>query len=226
MQELGLHMTQVCALFISHEHSDHIAGAAGIVKKYRIPLYITGPTLQNSPLAAFNLPAQLFQHSKPLQLLNFEVLPFRKSHDAVDPHSFIIRSNGICIGIMTDIGYPCKKVLHYFGQCHAVFLEANYCEQMLENGNYPPFLKKRIRSDKGHLGNLQALDLFQHFRSPELRLLLLSHLSESNNTPEIVQELFEPHRGTVQVEVAPRYRASPLYTVNQSELPPANPVLF
>ena len=92
-----------------------------------------------------------------------QITPFRKSHDAADPHSFMVSAESVNIGIITDIGYACAHVIDNFKRCDAVFLEANYDEVMLDEGHYPYHLKKRISSDKGHLSNKQALELFvQH----------------------------------------------------------------
>ncbi|MCY7311277.1 MAG: MBL fold metallo-hydrolase, partial [Chitinophagaceae bacterium] len=93
------------------------------------------------------------------------------------------------------------------------FLEANYCADMLANGSYPYHLQKRISSDEGHLSNAQALDLFMNYKSPELRLLILSHLSRNNNKPELVNTLFNQQAGNTQIVVASRYVATPVFCI-------------
>jgi phosphoribosyl 1,2-cyclic phosphodiesterase len=102
--------------------------------------------------------------------------------------------------------------------CHAAFLETNYCEDMLTNGDYPFHLKKRISSDQGHLSNAQALELFRHYRSKDLRLLVLSHLSRNNNKPSLVESLFTPHAGPTKIVVASRYEASQVFTIETGGL--------
>jgi len=155
-----------------------------------------------------------FKHARPVTIGNLSITPFRKKHDAADPHSFMISGHGVNIGIITDIGYACKQVINYFRQCQAVFLESNYCEEMLEKGNYPPYLKKRIRSDEGHLSNDQALELFKNYKSGDLRLLILSHLSKNNNKPELVETLFTRIAGDTKIVVASRYQASPVFCMD------------
>jgi phosphoribosyl 1,2-cyclic phosphodiesterase len=219
MQQLQLPMDRVKALFVSHEHADHISGVPGLAKKFRIPVYITGATLENGRIPIDPELVRPFRHREKIAIGGLQVTPFRKSHDAADPHSFMVSAESVNIGIITDIGYACKQVLRYYSQCHAVFLESNYCEKMLENGNYPWHLKQRIRGDEGHLSNDQALELFRHYSSPHLQLLVLSHLSKNNNSPETVQQLFEPHAGNVRVVVASRYEVSELFEVTNTNAP-------
>jgi phosphoribosyl 1,2-cyclic phosphodiesterase len=143
-------------------------------------------------------------------------MPFTKSHDADDPHSFIISGSNAHIGVITDIGYACKHVIKHFKLCDAVFLESNYCEQMLTNGSYPSHLKKRISSRKGHLSNDQALELFLKHRPQNLQLLILSHLSQNNNHPEIVNKMFLEHAGGVKVVIASRHKETELYHIERN----------
>lgn len=213
MKQLDLSMDKVKALFISHEHTDHITGMSGISKKYQLPVYITGDTMQNSNMPVEKKLIRSFKHAKTVTVGNLIVTPFRKSHDAADPHSFMVSGHGVNVGIITDIGYPCRRVIKYFSQCHAVFLESNYCDNMLANGSYPYHLKKRISGDEGHLSNAQALELFQQYRSADLRLLILSHLSKNNNTPKLVEQLFTPHADGTEIFVASRYEASPVFRI-------------
>lgn len=214
MKQLGLSMDAVKALFISHEHTDHITGMPGISKKYQLPVYITGATLNNSNMPVEPQLIHSFTHAKPVTIGNLSVIPFRKSHDASDPHSFMISGHGVNIGVVTDIGYACKEVIKCFRQCQAIFLESNYCDDMLEKGNYPPYLKKRIRGDEGHLSNDQALELFLQYRSADLRLLILSHLSRNNNDPQLVETLFSRKAGDTKIVVASRYAASPVFCID------------
>ena len=213
MKQLELSMERVKAIFISHEHADHITGLAGISKKYQLPVYITDSTLARSNMPVEPQLVNSFKDAKPITIGNLAITAFKKSHDASDPHSFMVAGHGVNVGVITDIGYACKRVIKYFSQCHAVFLESNYCDDMLRNGNYPYHLQKRISSDEGHLSNAQALELFQQYQSADLRLLILSHLSKNNNKPELVEALFNQHAGSTQIVVASRYEASPVFCI-------------
>ena len=213
MKQLELSMERVKAIFISHEHADHITGLAGISKKYQLPVYITDSTLVRSNMPVEPQLVNSFKDAKPITIGNLAITAFKKSHDASDPHSFMVAGHGVNVGVITDIGYACKRVIKYFSQCHAVFLESNYCDDMLRNGNYPYHLQKRISSDEGHLSNTQALELFQQYQSADLRLLILSHLSKNNNKPELVEAMFNQHAGSTQIVVASRYEASPVFCI-------------
>lgn len=225
MNQLALSMENVKALFVSHEHADHISGVPGLAKKYGLPVYITARTLSNGNIPLDPALVRSFRDQQAIPIGALEVIPFRKSHDAADPHSFVVSSQGTRVGVITDIGYACKRVIHYFSQCHAVYLESNYCETMLEKGHYPYSLKKRIRSDEGHLSNDQALELFTQYRSPGLRLLILSHLSKNNNDPAVVEKLFAPHAAGVRVVVASRYECSEIFEVKAETAATLTPVL-
>jgi len=107
-------------------------------------------------------------------------------------------------------------VIHHFKKCHAAFLEANYDEKMLEDGTYPYYLKQRIRGDKGHLSNKQALDLFLSHRPPHMTHLLLSHLSQNNNCPDLVAKFFHPHAAGIKIIVASRYEESAVYRIQST----------
>ncbi|MFN8305322.1 MAG: MBL fold metallo-hydrolase [Ferruginibacter sp.] len=221
MKTLGLNIKNVRAIFVSHEHGDHIKGVSTLANKYSLPVYITGKTALQGPRLIRHL-SRPFIADEAVQIGDLTVIPFQKKHDAADPHSFVIESKGTRIGVFTDIGEVCSEVIRYFGICHAAFLEANYDEEMLEQGKYPIHLKNRIRGGHGHLSNRQALELFLHHRSPQLSHLLLSHLSKENNSPELAMELFAPHANGTEVLVASRYTHSAVYEITsqgESALP-------
>ncbi len=214
MARIGLGIKHVKALFISHEHTDHIRGVQTIANKHRIPVYITAATLQHSRVKIARELIMPFRPYEPVQIGGLSVSAFPKQHDAIDPFSFIIRGNGVNVGVFTDIGTACEHLTGSFKECHAAFLEANYDEVMLEEGNYPIHLKNRIRGGKGHLSNREALELFLAHRPEYMSHLLLSHLSKNNNRPELVSELFSPYTEEMNIVVASRYQESEVYRVH------------
>ena len=224
MRRMGLTMEKVRAVFISHEHIDHIKGVEVLSKRYALPVYITAATLGNSYMRTSIEEIRGFAAHEPVVIGDIRITAFPKLHDAADPHSFVIDGHGVRVGVFTDIGEPCAHVREYFAGCHAAFLEANYDDDMLEKGRYPYHLKRRIRSEHGHLSNAQALELFMASRPPFMTNLLLSHLSKDNNSPETALAVFEPHAGKVAVSVASRFEETPLFEIAVGEARFANAV--
>jgi phosphoribosyl 1,2-cyclic phosphodiesterase len=215
MKQLGLSMKTVKAIFVSHEHGYHIKGVSVLANKYNIPVYITSITAKHGPILIKHL-AKEFKANEPVSIGGLLVTAFTKKHDAADPHSFIVTCNNVTAGVFTDIGIACTEVINYFKQCHAVFLESNYDEELLENGRYPLHLKNRIRGGHGHLSNRQALELFITHRPPFMTHILLSHLSKENNTPEIAEQLFNGHANDIAIITASRYQATPVYHITSN----------
>lgn len=210
---LGLCMEKVKAIFISHEHSDHIYGLSTWCKKYGLPVYITSETLRFSKLKLKAGQTVCFRHMTSVSVGSIHVEPFQKTHDAADPFSFVVSCGAVRVGVFTDIGTPCPQLKKQFASCHAAFLESNYDEAMLETGGYPYHLKNRIRGGKGHLSNRQALQVFDENRPPFMSHLLLAHLSKNNNCPKLVARLFEQIAGKTKIVVTSRYAATDVYRI-------------
>jgi phosphoribosyl 1,2-cyclic phosphodiesterase len=216
MGRLGLSLDRVKAIFISHEHDDHIRGLEVLSRRYQLPVYITGPTLEQCRFPPDAPLVRTFQAGEAIVIGGLSVLPFAKAHDASDPYSFVVSSSTVSIGVFTDLGLVCDNLIRHFTQCHAAFLESNYDEEMLEKGRYPWPLKNRIRGGQGHLSNRQALELFIAYRPPFMSHLLLAHLSQDNNRPELAQSLFEAQARGTNVTVASRHNESEVYAIDGS----------
>jgi phosphoribosyl 1,2-cyclic phosphodiesterase len=223
MKRLGLAINKIRAIFISHEHADHINGLPVLSQKYKLPVYITPKTLMGSRVHIE--PSLLFSFNAyhPVQIGELQITAFPKFHDAADPHSFIIANKQVTIGVFTDIGICCEPLRVHFEQCDAAFLEANYDTAMLANGSYPAHLKKRIMSGKGHLSNDQALELFNRHRPAHMTHLFLSHLSKNNNHPKLAGDLFETVAANIKIIIASRDKETPLFHITGNGQPKATP---
>jgi phosphoribosyl 1,2-cyclic phosphodiesterase len=219
MSRSGLDPAKLRAVFISHEHTDHIKGADVLSRRFGIPVYLTETTHRYSRLQLVPELLRYFDANHPVAVGSLKVKAFTKNHDAADPHSFIVSSDGITVGVMTDIGSACDQLSRHFRRCHAAFLEANYDEEMLENGHYPAHLKARIRGKNGHLSNDQALAFFLKHRTAQMQHLLLSHLSQENNDPERVVQLFHPHVRSIRFGIASRHAESEVFVLGADVKP-------
>jgi phosphoribosyl 1,2-cyclic phosphodiesterase len=191
MEGLGLDVGKIRGVFVSHEHIDHINGITVLAKKFEIPVYITEKTLANSGLCLRDDLIMPLIIGKQIKIGGIKVNSFTKSHDAVEPCSYILSCENKNVGVMTDIGLKCSNVADNIAKCDAVFLESNYDEHMLEHGGYPIFLKRRVASDTGHLSNYQAGLLVLEHAKKRLKNVFLSHLSGNNNTPGLALKTFE-----------------------------------
>lgn len=219
MKRLGLSMDKVRAIFISHEHGDHISGVAVLAKRYQLPVYITPPTFHNGRILLGKEHTQSFIAHQPVTIGSLNIVAFPKFHDACDPHSFMVSCGEVNVGVFTDLGVCCEQLVAYFKQCHAAFLEANYDTDMLANGSYPYHLKKRISGGEGHLSNDEALQLFVKHRPHFMSHLLLAHLSKNNNDPRLVEDLFNRYAGHTQIVVASRYKETDVYHITGNGIP-------
>ncbi len=204
MARLGLSVSKLRGVFISHEHSDHIRGLDAFTKRYAIPVFITSKTYSSYGKILRGSSLNFFAPGMQVQLGKICVNTFLKSHDATEPCSFSVSAEGKTVAVMTDIGCKCASVTSHIQNADAVFLESNYDDDMLRTGYYPPYLKARIASDSGHLSNTQAARLLLEHASSRLKHVFLSHLSASNNTPELALGTFHHfigQRNDLKVEV-------------------------
>ena len=188
MRLKGLNPSRLRAIFITHEHNDHVCGARVLAKKLDIPVYMTKGTYQALYMTNKPEAVRFIEPQQPVMLIPFIIHPVLKNHDAREPTSFRVEYQGINIGVFTDIGSPCNHVTSQLNLCHALFLETNYDEKMLWEGPYPHHLKQRVASDVGHLSNNQAVELLTNHAGPNLKWVMLSHLSGENNTPQIAYQ--------------------------------------
>lgn len=224
LKRLNLSIEKVRAIFITHEHNDHISGLHKLVKRHNIPVYVSLATRQSFSLEWSIKLSHSFTTYQPVTIGGLTITSLPKYHDAADPHSFTITYQGITVGVFTDMGRVCTHLVNNFKQCHAAVLESNYDEAMLENGGYPLHLKNRIRGGQGHISNRQALQLFMEHRPEFMSHLLLGHLSHHNNSPEVVEAMFNAVAGKTKIVVASRYRESEAFTITTAQVKPRTTV--
>ena len=208
MYHRRLDFRKIRGVFITHEHSDHVRGAKVLVKKLGIPAFFTPDTFEAVWHSTRPRSFTPFVPGVSFRFKSFRIHPFLKNHDAKEPCSFRVEYKRISVGVFTDIGLPCKNVEMHLRKCHAIFLETNYDEEMLWNGTYPYYLKKRVASDIGHMSNKQTYQLLTGHAGKELQYVFLSHLSKENNTPEIAYKTIKPLGKTFEVLLTSREEAS------------------
>ena len=169
----GLRMS----LFISHEHSDHCSGVRTFCSRESADVYATRGTGD-----AMGLP--YYAAEREVTIGNFSILPVSVSHDAADPVAFVIRNGSAKVSVVTDLGIVSPTLVSAIRGSDILAVEANHDVEMLKTGPYDAVLKRRILSDVGHLSNEQSADLLSQTSAENSRIVLL-HLSENNNTPEI-----------------------------------------
>ena len=173
------------AILLTHEHTDHIKGVERLVRRHRLPVYLTGGTCRAVDPDKVHPGALIpFACGREFRIGTLTVRPFCISHDAGEPAGFTITANGIRIGIATDLGQSTALVRDHLQGCRVLVLESNHDPDMLMNGPYPWFLKQRIRGREGHLSNADSCLLLSEVVHDGLEHVILAHLSETNNTPQ------------------------------------------
>ena len=225
LMELGVSGSALSAVLITHEHSDHIQGLKILEKHCHVPVYGTPGTLRaildSDRDGVFN-PA-LFHGIRPGQRFtvgDYEILPIRTSHDAADPCAYRLTAENKSVAVITDLGTWTEEQAAMLQDLSGLLLESNHDIRMLETGRYPYVLKRRILSDFGHLSNEMSGKLLDRLLNPALRFVLLGHLSEENNYPDIALmsvkneiDLSDSpwHSGDFRIEVAGRYESSEIF---------------
>lgn len=186
LEKLRVPISKIRGAFITHEHTDHTRGAEVLSRTHNIPVFATEKTAKS--LSCDNL--KIIENKDCVKIGGMEIESFSKSHQAADPVSFSISEGKKRASIITDAGFCCNNVLREISDADFLCLEANHDLRMLDEGAYPVYLKRWIRSDTGHLSNMQAgLAVLEHAPS-RLKNVILSHISRNNNTPALALKTF------------------------------------
>jgi phosphoribosyl 1,2-cyclic phosphodiesterase len=184
---LGERAEDLDAVIITHEHSDHISGLATLAKKTGAVVYLTPPTRNALAWDDSKARVESFGAGRTLVLGDIEVDTFTVPHDAVDPIGCCVRWQGVKVGVVTDLGYLPDSVKYHIRGCDLLMLESNYDTEMLRVSPYPFFVRQRVGSRNGHLSNHAVADFLNADFDRKARTLVLAHLSEQNNHPEIAR---------------------------------------
>src|SRR5258706_2575078 len=195
LRALGERTEGISAILITHEHSDHVAGLQRLATKLNVPVFLTAPThhawsraMRDEMGAIPELPkTEHFAAGRGFRVGDIEVKPFTIPHDAADPVGFTFRAEGIKIGVATDLGYLPVSVRDHLRGCDVLVMESNHDLEMLRVGPYPWSVKQRVMSRVGHLSNLALADFFTNDYDNSATFVVLAHLSQENNHPEIAR---------------------------------------
>jgi phosphoribosyl 1,2-cyclic phosphodiesterase len=195
MKSLGQDPRSLSAIVITHEHADHVYGLATLAKKLRIPVFMTGATYQVWARAVRDQVGERpklekferFESGFSFQVGDIAVRPFTIPHDAADPVGFTFRCEGVKVGIATDLGYLPTSVRDHLRGCDVLVMESNHDLEMLRVGPYPWSVKQRVMSRVGHLSNHALADFFVNDYDNSATFVVLAHLSQENNHPEIAR---------------------------------------
>ena len=195
LAESGLQLADIDAIFITHEHSDHIGCVKALVLRHRIPVWMSRGTHAAMGLPEFEGLLHTAADGKVIDLGALQVMPFAVPHDAREPLQLSCTDGSAKLGIVTDLGHATPHVIAHLQTCHALLLESNHDTELLNQSAYPPFLKRRVGGDFGHLSNAAAADIARALMHGRLKHLVAAHLSAQNNRPDLVRQVLSDALG-------------------------------
>ncbi len=191
----GIAPESLSGILITHEHADHVSGVHVMAKKFRLPVFMTAPThaawqrqftdAAGNPVHAERL--ELFAAGKAFSVGDIEIMPFTIPHDAADPVGYRFLAEGVRVAIATDLGFLPRNVRDHLRGCDGLMLESNHDLEMLRGGPYPWAVKQRVMSRVGHLSNDALAEFLTTDYDGCAAFLILAHLSEQNNHPDLAR---------------------------------------
>lgn len=197
----GLRASDLQAIFITHEHGDHIGCARALALRERIPVWMSHGTHQALGAPDFEGLLRRAQDTQAIALGDLEIRPFTVPHDAREPLQLSCSDGAARLAVLTDLGHATSHVLAELAGCQALVLECNHDPQLLAASRYPPFLKQRVGGSHGHLANAQAAGILQAVRHAGLRHVVAAHLSERNNRPDLACDALATALGCRREEI-------------------------
>lgn len=195
LAQAGLLLEDIDAMFITHEHGDHIGCAHALSLRHRIPVWMSQGTHAAIGLPDFDGLLHIARDGKAIDLGTLQLMPFAVPHDAREPLQLSCTDGSAKLGILTDLGHATPHVIAHLQACHALLLESNHDTELLAQSAYPPFLKRRVGGDFGHLSNSAAAAIACAVTHRGLKHLVAAHLSAKNNQPELVRDVLSKALG-------------------------------
>lgn len=218
LASIGIALSELSAILITHEHVDHIRGLQTLCKKCPAPVYASRGTAQSLFYAGDAL--RMFESGETFTVGAFEIRSFSSSHDAADPVGYRIESESGSLGFLTDTGFVTDDAYQTLLGVDLLLLEANHDVETLKSGPYPRFLKSRILGRQGHLSNVQAGEFALASVKAGTGDIMLAHLSSENNTPVMaeyaVARMLQQHGYSVRLCTAPRDTISEVHLCRKS----------
>lgn len=191
LASVGGDVSRIRALFVTHEHWDHIQGIRSFMKNLPVPVYMDEASRKSARLKMTD--HRPISHGEEVAVGEFSVLPFQVSHDAANTYGYRIRAGNSCLAMASDIGSYDDEILEYFRDAGAIAIESNYDIEMLKKSHYPAYLKRRIHGKNGHLSNDDAAEFLEKALSERTKNVFFLHLSENNNSRAIVENMIDGH---------------------------------
>lgn len=189
LARLGCSPDALSGILITHEHSDHIAGAFAMASRFRLTLWMSHGTFSASKARELDaLTVELIDSHQAFPVGDLEIQPYPVPHDAREPVQFMFADGRHRLGVLTDLGRSTPHVERTLSGCDALVLECNHDINMLQAGDYPPHLKRRIAGGHGHLDNQAAASLLGTLDTSRLQHVIAAHLSQQNNTPALARK--------------------------------------
>ncbi len=197
----GLMPGDIDAIFITHEHSDHIGSARLLALRQRIPVWMSRGTHVGAGSPDFDDLLRIASDGVAITLDALCVMPFTVPHDAREPLQLRCTDGNTSLGILTDLGHATDHVLVHLAACQAMLLECNHDPDLLAASSYPPFLKKRVGGKHGHLSNVLSAQIAAALNHPGLATVVAAHLSRQNNRPELARAVLARALGRAPADI-------------------------
>jgi phosphoribosyl 1,2-cyclic phosphodiesterase len=201
LAQSGLADSDINAIFITHEHSDHIGCARQFARRHGVPVWMSMGTWAALDRPDFEGWLRIAQDGVLIDLGGLQLTPFTVPHDAREPLQLTCTDGAAKLGILTDLGHATAHVLSHLQGCDALMLESNHDSAMLEASDYPFFLKRRVSGQFGHLSNEASADIARAVCHPRMKHLVAAHLSQQNNRPELAQDLLSQALGCRMTDI-------------------------